>query len=221
MATKKSVVRPTEDAPTALTFNALQTAYTFFNTELFGGKLPNCIILLHRKKGAHGYYWAERFGTRDTKSKIDEIALNPTSMRDRDDRTTLSTLVHEMCHLEQQHFGKPGKGAYHNKEWGDMMRRVGLEPVNAADKRKPPLGTKVTHTIVEGGVFDTACATLLKSGLSLPYSERRFTVEEKTRARAKRASKTKFTCPSCDAACWGKPTLQVICAECEELMEAE
>lgn len=220
MAAKKTVVRQS-DTPTALTFDALQTAFTFFNDELFAGKLPACIILLHRKKNAHGYFWAERFGTKDSKTKIDEIALNPTTMRDRDDRITLSTLVHEMTHLEQQHFGKPAKGGYHNAEWAKMMDAVGLVPSTTGKAGGSRTGPKCSHYILEGGVFDVACAKLLKTGLSLPYSERRFTAPEKARAKKQRASKTKFTCPDCDAACWGKPSLNVICGECEIPMEAE
>ena len=33
-----------------------------------------------------------------------------------------------MTHLEQAHFGKPSRNGYHNKEWADLMERVGLMP---------------------------------------------------------------------------------------------
>lgn len=206
-------------APTALSFNSLQTAFDFFNRELFGGKLPPAMILLHRKRHANGYFWAERFGHRDLKDqKLHEIALNPTTMRGRTDTDVLSTLVHEMCHHEQQCFGKPGKGAYHNAEWAIMMKRVGLQPT-AIDDPKRETGTKVTHKIIKDDAFDKACAALLKTGFSLPYSERVFTAAEKTRAKVKKASKTKYTCPSCDMAVWGKPGLSVGCIDCDEQME--
>lgn len=210
-------------APTALSFNSLQTAFDFFNRELFGGKLPPAMILLHRKRHANGYFWAERFGHRDLKDqKLHEIALNPTTMRGRSDTDVLSTLVHEMCHHEQQCFGKPGKGAYHNAEWATMMDRVGLTP-RAIDrtgmKTDGRTGTKVSHDIALDGPFAKACAALLKTGFSLPYSERVFTAAEKTRATVKKASKTKYTCPSCDMAVWGKPGLSVGCIDCDEAME--
>jgi len=89
-------------APTAASFNALQTAFDHFNAQLFEGRLPPVMILIHRKKNAHGYFWPERFGHRDDKKlKVHEIALNPETMS-RSDRDVLSTLVHEMCHHEQQ-----------------------------------------------------------------------------------------------------------------------
>ena len=218
-ATKDIAVRQTNDAPTSSAFNALQTAFDFFNEHLFEGKLPQAIILLHRKKSAHGYFWAERFGTKDDASKIDEIALNPTTMRGRDDKLVLSTLVHEMCHMEQQHFGKPPKSAYHNQEWAEMMKAVGLQPSVTGKPGAPETGPKVTHYIVEGGLFDTTCDLLLGTGLTLLYSERRFTAEEKTRAKQK--AKIKYCCPACDAKVWGKPDMNVICGDCEEQMEEE
>jgi predicted SprT family Zn-dependent metalloprotease len=211
------VVRQTP--PTAASAQALQTAYDFFNKKLFDGKLPPCILLLHRKRNANGYFWAERFADRADKTKLDEIAINPSEMRGRDDRAVLSTLVHEMCHLEQQHFGKAPKGNYHDKQWGEMMDRVGLTPTSTGKPGGKRTGAKVTHLIVDGGPFDVACKALLKTGLTLPYMERNFTKAEKARAKVKRASKTKFVCPDCDQACWGKPTLQVICADCMEPME--
>ncbi len=206
------------EAPTKVSFDALQTAFDFFNKELFEGKLPQCIILLHRKKNAHGYFWAERFGSRaDKKMTIDEIALNPSTMGTRDVTAVLSTLVHEMVHMEQQHFGKPPKSAYHNKEWAEWMKRVGLIPSTTGSPGGAETGPKCSHYIEKGGVFEKAAAKLLKTGLTLPYSERHFTEKETTRAKAKQ--KVKYICEECDAKVWGKPGMNVICGDCDEVME--
>lgn len=215
MPTKKTA-KP--DAPTAVSFNALQRAFDFFNKQLFAGRLPPAMILLHRKQGANGYFWPERFSHRDLDNKLHEIAINPSTMRGRTDRDVLSTLAHEMVHHEQQCFGKPGKGSYHNAEWGEWMKRIGLQP-KSLDKPGTEVGHKVTHEIVEGGAFDKACTALLATGLSLPYSARVVSLAEKKRAKVKRASKTKFTCPSCDANAWGKPDLNLVCGKCDEHME--
>lgn len=37
----------------------------------------------------------------------------------------LSTLVQEMVHLWQHHFGKPGRRRYLNKQWADKMDSLG------------------------------------------------------------------------------------------------
>jgi hypothetical protein len=54
----------------------------------------------------------------------------------------------------------------------------------------------------------------------VPYVELWTEDEEKTRKK-KTASKTKYTCASCDLNVWGKPEIKVICGECMEVMEAD
>ena len=41
-------------------------------------------------------------------------------------RDILGTLVHEMCHQWQHELGNPSRSGYHNKEWGNKMKEVGL-----------------------------------------------------------------------------------------------
>jgi predicted SprT family Zn-dependent metalloprotease len=211
-----------EPAPTVRVYGDLQQAFDYFNRTLFGGRLPHVLITLHRKKNTRGYFWAERFAQRSGEQITHEIALNPEAdnMLGRTDREVLSTLVHEMCHLEQQAFGKPAKGGYHNAEWSAMMDVVGLTPEACNDPTKRT-GVKVTHKIVEGGAYDVAYRELEAQGWVLALMERRFTEEQAKRAKKKTQSKTKFCCPSCEAAAWGKPTLRVECADCEEIMIAE
>lgn len=219
MTTAHGTIKTAPLKPTKQIGASLQDAYDFFNKELFGGKLPACVILLHRKKNAHGYFWAERFGDKTESVKLDEIALNPTTMRGRSETDVLSTLVHEMCHLQRQHTGKPPKSAYHDKEWARMMHEVGLLPQAIGKPKGVETGTKVSHTIEKDGAFEKACAKLLARGLTLPFSERRFTEKEKVRAKAKQ--KIKYICPDCDAKVWGKPEMHIICGDCGERMEDE
>lgn len=40
-------------------------------------------------------------------------------------------------------------------------------------------------------------------------------------AKAKKASKTTFTCPECGKKAWGKPYTQLICGACHEDGEGE
>ena len=101
--------------PTRTTYQGLTEAYDFFNERLFGGRLPRCLITMQRQKGAYGYFAGKRFGSRDGKEITDEIALNPAHFKNRTTEESLSTLAHEMCHLEQEHFGKPSRRSYHNK----------------------------------------------------------------------------------------------------------
>ena len=156
--------------PTSTTYVSLIDAYAFLNERLWSGSLPPCLVTLQRKANCAGYFAGGRFKTRDGKSVTDEIALNPATFEDRSTRTILSTLAHEMTHLEQHHTGKPGKGGYHNQEWAQLMIAIGLKPVSL-DQPGKMTGTKVTHEIVPGGRFDVACSELLQRGVAIDYVE--------------------------------------------------
>lgn len=201
-------------SPTAETYDSLDRAFQFFNEELFEGRLPEVMFTLSRKRNAHGYFWAEQFEHRDDASKIDEIALNPETCG-RTLPEVLSTLVHEMVHLQQQHEGTPGKGGNHNVEWGKMMDEVGLTPTSTGQEGGKRTGRKVTHMIVDGGPFDVACQTLLDTGLTLPW----FTNPPAKKEKKQDLSKVKKVCPCCSSQVWGKQGLTVICGECDETMQ--
>jgi hypothetical protein len=100
----------------------------------------------------------------------------------------LATLVHEMVHLEQDHFGTPSRSGYHNKEWAAWMDRVGLTPSNTGAPGGKRTGQQVTHYIVPDGPFAHA------------YAARQFDDLYFDRAKAQdgpRKRKTKYTCPGC------------------------
>ena len=101
----------------------------------------------------------------------DEIALNPAHFKSRTTEESLSTLAHEMCHFEQQHFGEPGRTGYHNREWAGMMKAIGLIPSDTGQPGGKETGQKVSHYIEPGGPFDRACAELVKSGFAVRYVE--------------------------------------------------
>ena len=213
-----NAITPAKD-PTKTTYLSLVQAYEYHNDELWAGKLPTCLVTLQSKANCGGYFAGARFKTRDGKSFTDEIALNPSHFESADTRFILSILAHEMAHLEQHHFGRPGKGGYHNKEWGTMMHAIGLTPVSV-DQPGKEVGNKVSHRIDVGGGFDVACAKLMKQGVQIDYVEA-WTTEGKAKAKKKLASKTKYSCPACGANAWAKPAANLICGDCDEAMEAE
>jgi SprT-like family len=62
---------------------------------------------MQRHKGAFGFFSGERFANAsDPKEITDEIVLNPVHFATRKPDEVLSTLVHEMVHLWQHHFGE-------------------------------------------------------------------------------------------------------------------
>jgi predicted SprT family Zn-dependent metalloprotease len=208
--------------PTRRTYTSLDTAYDFFNRELFSGQLPPCLITMQRHKGAYGYFSGERFASLDDPKEVtDEIALNPAHFAGRTTDKTLSTLVHEMVHLWHHHFGKPSRAGYHNREWAAKMREVGLIPSSTGEPGGKETGQKVSHYIEAGGRFERACSAYLATGAAFLYHDRAGDAEAVKVRRKKAASKTKYTCPECGQNAWAKPEANLMCGDCRETMEAE
>lgn len=211
-------------------YNIYEQAYKFFNAHLFDGQLPACLITLQRKAHAYGYYSPKRFVARTNgKDRTDEIALNPDTFADCTDKDILGTLVHEMAHLWQAHFGKPGRGRYHNREWARKMVSMGLLPISL-DYPGKMTGQAVTHEIVLGGPFDVIADALLTSGFCLNWQAISYgaTVGPPTTGLNDNResgtpeplpSKVKYTCASCGLNAWAKPKVCLFCGHCLKYME--
>lgn len=204
--------------PTRDTYTQLDNAYDYFNRKLFAGKLPPCVMTLHRRKGAYGYFWGDTWSEREGVRRTDEIALNPETFHGRSLQEVLSTLVHEMCHLQQHHFGKPSRTGYHNREWATMMEAVGLIASDTGQYGGKTTGQHMSHYIASGGAFETTCTALLAKGFTIPWQAM---TRDEEKAKKKAASKTKYTCITCDVNAWAKPDTALICGDCLEPMEAE
>lgn len=185
----------------------LHKAFEFFNDRLFGNRLPATMIVMQRHKRAYGYFRPDGYTHKSDDSKIHEIALNPETLS-RPDNETLSTLVHEMVHQEQELFGKPSRGGYHNKQWAEWMDRVGLTPSNTGQPGGKRTGQQMTHYITPGGVFETACQELLDGGFALQW---RGSGRMEAKPKKKDPSKVKFSCPVCGANAWAKEGSKLMC----------
>ena len=219
--------------PTPETYDALQAAYDVFNTSLFGGQLPGALITLQREKRTCGYFSPDRFGNHD-RTKADEIAMNPCYFGIRSITDTLSTLAHEMVHQFQQVTGQPGRGRYHNKQWGMMMEAVGLMPSHTGQPGGDKTGDSMSHYIIENGLFENTCKKMLSKDFRLSWYDRfpplseipmdpdspnptDIDLEPVTRTK----NKIKYTCPTCKTNVWGKPDLNLICGDDDEPFEAQ
>jgi predicted SprT family Zn-dependent metalloprotease len=204
--------------PTQATYASLTAAYAHFNQALFGGELPPCLITVQRQKGAYGYFSGARFVNVQTPTELtDEIALNPSHFAHRPPLVTLSTLVHEMVHLWQFHFGKQSRKGYHNKEWAAKMQTIGLIPTATGEPGGKETGQHMTHLIAEDGPFAHAAAGFLAAQDAVLYHDRRGVAQQRT-ARAKAASKSKYCCPRCGLNAWAKPAAPLWCGACKEAM---
>jgi hypothetical protein len=204
-------------AITVTEYQAFQSAYDFFNWELFGGNLPQVLVTLQRHAKTYGYFSPQRFNGRIDKTAVHELALNPDGFAGRTDAMILSTLVHEMCHVWQQTHGKAPRKGYHDQQWAAKMKEVGLQPSSTGEEGGKETGQSVSHYIVPAGRYATAYAKLAAQGFQLHWQS----APPSGDGRAKKSSKTKFTCPECGQNAWAKPDALLLCGECFDEEEGE
>ena len=218
-------------APTMIQYTEFNKAFDFLNGALFGGELPKVLVTFSRKPRMLGYYSPDRWErTTNPEDRAGEISFNPDTFESRTAEDVLSTLAHEMAHAWQHHFGAPSRAGYHNVQWGTKMESIGLMPSNTGAEGGGKTGQQMTHYIIEDGPFAEAASDLLALGWSIQYLDRagRFATAPgpgpgpgpaKGTPKGKTApTRTKFVCPGCKAAAWGKPGLNLLCGDCQEPM---
>ena len=223
--------------PTEEIYTELQQAYENFNAKLFENKLPMSMITLQREKNTYGYFSAQRFSNHEGET-TDEIALNPAFFAIIPLLEIMQTLVHEMCHQFQHHYGKPGRARYHNAEWARMMTDRGLMPSQTGKPGGKKTGDRMNDYPIEGGIFLSACNDLLTQQFQISWYDR-FVLESNVKPAEEhpeslglpengtkvngnanlvrivrnKSNRIKYTC-RCKTKIWGKPGLQVTCGVC-------
>ncbi|TCU21822.1 SprT-like family protein [Rhizobium azibense] len=212
--------------PTKETYERFQQAFEHLDKALFGGTLPRPLITLQRRRHTYGYFAGARFRNEDGRV-ADEIALNPATFAGRTVEDILSTLAHEMVHLWQHHEGEPGRGRYHNRQWADKMKEIGLQPTDTGEEGGKETGETIGHLIVPAGPFDQAAQRLMARGFTIPWKEAPAAPEQSKGEGAaepdpnpKSGKRLRYRCPECDLKAWAKHDARLMCADDKALMVA-
>jgi predicted SprT family Zn-dependent metalloprotease len=147
------------------TYTELQIGYDFYNSKLFGGQLPRCTITFQRDRQTMGCFSARSFIRRGER-QTDEIVMNPDYVARVPRIVILQTLVQEMVHLWQYHFGNSSQTGYYNREWANKMQSIGLMPSKAGLSKGDLMGQEVETHIIQGGAFQRVTIGLLAQGFA-------------------------------------------------------
>lgn len=168
----------TKSKPTIEFYSFLQSIYDFFNNRLFNDLLPSVIFTITRKKNTAGYFRPDGWLTEDGE-KVHEIAINPQYFITSSPLELAQTIAHEQSHLWQHEHGKPSRRNYHNTEWAEKMKSIGLIPVSENGKGT---GQKVSDKVQIGGKFEKACFDFFSSGYRLGLVDRQYNNEQTLKA---------------------------------------
>lgn len=158
--------------PTVQAYAELQRAFDYYNDKLFGGELPDCLITFQRQNNTMAYFSPRRFVSPKTGKSVDEIAMNPAYFPSFPLIEVMQSLVHEMCHQWQDHFGTPSVRTYHNREWADKMIAVGLMPTSTGTVGGSQVGQKIADYPIPNGTFQRVTLALFKSGFVISWFDR-------------------------------------------------
>jgi hypothetical protein len=217
--------------PNLAQYGIFQRAYDYFNTALFNSSLPQVLITMQRDHRSYGYFTDDSYQNRlGNRRRIHEICLNPNGFVGRNDEDILSTQVHEMAHVYQHEYGEPGRGRYHNRDFARLMYSIGLMPSATGKPGGAEIGDQMSHYILEGGPFATACAAFLEMyGLAWESAAEFSTDAAKpgavgtnsttsrrvtSRSKSGDKSKTKFRCPNGHGNAWARPSANLLCGDC-------
>ena len=199
--------------PTDCACAELQASYTYYNDCLFDRKLPECMLNVEiTKRSYYGYF--RPYGFADAQGHpAHQICINPHYIFSRDTRDVLSTLVHEMCHLEVfESKSKKRTTGYHCRKWVALMESIGLIPSNTGQPGGRKTGYQMTHYVQDGGAFDRVTKRLLDGGFTLTWGAGH---QLTTSAKSKNASKgkDKYVCPVCGVTAWAAPSRNLVCGD--------
>jgi predicted SprT family Zn-dependent metalloprotease len=220
------------EKPTSKFYGLFQYLFDSYNEFLFNNELKDCLIVITRKKNVMGHYAYKRWFHIDD-NDTDELALNPNMFLKFPLMEICQTLVHEMCHGWQYHYGKPSRAGYHNKEWAEKMISVGLMPSANGQVGGKTTGQQMSDYPIIESDFITFSEELINNEVfaqlyyevnpnfmkdldqSKPLFDqiRDLTLDQDSQPKGNK-TKIKYSC-SCSNV-WGKPDLELYCKICEE-----
>jgi len=227
--------------PTIELNQAHQKAFDFFNGRLFGGTLPKVMLTFSRNSNVIGGYFSPAKWRNDEGDLVHEIAINANHMDGSDIVKLMHILIHEMIHLWQWEQGKPSRNGYHNNEWIEKAKRLGLKCKRDDGKEDVP-GQAVQTFLIPKGKAEIAIAELPEDAI-LPWMAVPLNPEPPTpsqgqgesgqgesgqgksgegRSQGRSGKRAKYTCPVCGLNAWAKPGAALGCLTCNvPLVEAK
>lgn len=225
--------------PTAEQFEALRGMFAYFNDALFGGELPEVLMIFSRRARAMGHYAEGRWERADQSGeRTDEISVNPDITKCAGPCEPAQTLVHEMCHQWRRHQPDRSRKGYHDHVWSSKMELIGLMPSDTGKPGGRRVGQHMADYVINGGPFERAFHAM-PTAYSLPWvSEGPSAPPQRPRGsrvkgddaeiapggeagegEVRDRSKVKYTCQGCGINVWGKEGLAVACLKCIQRLE--
>ena len=209
--------------------DALTSAFEYLNEELFDNMLPMVKLSLTRNPRVKKGHFAENAWVDEDGTEWHEIAINAQWYAEVQDwRLAMTTMVHEMGHLEQADKGTAGRESYHNVEYVTRMREMGVDSIDPESGDPVSSGDRVSSALIPGSKLEQSLLDMPEEYI-FPYLPKLFPDDPPippkqqgvpTPEPKKRGVKTKYSCAKCGLNMWGKPDSRIACLDCNREMVA-
>ena len=196
---------------------AFEKAFDHCNSSFFNSGLKRPVITIQQGAKARAYGWvsvAEVWHEIDGEQTAHELNISAEYL-ERDFVETVTTLMHEMVHLQNMADGVQDvarAGTRHNAKFASTASNHGMEGYKGEDYDKIGWRVKLTEQTAE---------TLIPA---LDFLQAEITISRTVdgeKKKAKKSSVIKYVCPICGASCRATKEIFIMCMDCNENMVQE
>ena len=203
----------------------LEKLFRMLNTDLFGGQLEEPIITIQSSSRSYGHYTVSPIWTVNGEELKHEINISAAAL-DRPIENIICTLVHEMVHyyddtvLNVQDCSR--QGTYHNKQFKATAESVGL--IVTKSERYGYAHTAPSDSLLEWIIDHLDSINEIKlnrnepSGVRITGGNNTGNATGQTPGKNPNSHSIKYACPSCGNSVRATKKVNIICADCMQLM---
>lgn len=201
----------------------LEKLFRMMNTDFFGGQLEQPIITIQSTPRAYGHYSVAPVWTVNGEEKRHEINIGAGTL-DRDIEYTVATLLHEMCHmyddtvLNVQDCSRGG--TYHSKVFKKTAESVGLI-VTRTDRygwAHTAPSDSLIEWILDNDIQEIKLNRNEPGGVRITGGNNTGNATGQTPGKNPNSHSIKYACPSCGNSVRATKKVNIICADCMQLM---
>ena len=202
---------------------SLETLFRKLNHSFFDDKLEMPVITVQSTPRAYGHVSVETIWTVHGEEKKRELNIGAGTL-DRDIEWTVGTVLHEMCHLANLEILNVQDcsrgGTYHNKYFKAMAESVGLI-VTKSDKygwAHTAPSDSLIEWILDNDIQEIKLNRNEPGGVRITGGNNTGNATGQTPGKNPNSHSIKYACPSCGNSVRATKKVNIICADCMQLM---
>lgn len=201
---------------------SLETLFRKLNESFFDGRLEMPVITVQSSARSYGHYSVSPIWTVNGQELKHEINIAAGTL-DRDIEYTVATLLHEMCHmyndtvLNRQDCSRGG--SYHNRLFKETAESVGL--IVTKSEKYGYAHTAPSLDLLEWCIDNDVQEIQLnrnEGGIRITGGNNTGNATGQTPGKNPNSHSIKYACPSCGNSVRATKKVNVICADCMQLM---